>query len=375
MDSTQVRRRRVLGGTVAITELEQLQSSTLLARTGLLVAATDADGRMALLSPGLQQLFEVPFEPLSEGDFTHRFQLLTHDGGSPLPVEDIPLVRARRGEVVRDALVVARTPAGRLIYLRCSASPLKDPEGRITGAIVLVQDVTGERAALERQADLRDRLLETINHHLRTPVTSLLGNAELLDDHKDEMPAQSHRAVNAVLRSACELAALLETVSALVDLDRHTQIVKIHGDLSVALRQVVRTLRPLFDKRQVSVRVDLSGPLLVVADFAEVRRAVAELLDNAARYAPGGSEVELHARCDDDGVEVTIADHGPGIPDREQTRLLQPFERGSHPRQEVTGKGLGLAIANTIVAAHGGVLELRPRHPHGLCVTMRLPNG
>lgn len=102
---------------------------------------------------------------------------MTHDGRSPLPVEDIPLVRARHGEVVRDALVVARPPAGCLIYLCCNASPLTDTEGRITGAIVLLQDVTGERAALERQVDLRDRLLETINHHLRTPVTSLLGNA------------------------------------------------------------------------------------------------------------------------------------------------------------------------------------------------------
>ena len=56
-------------------------------------------------------------------------------------------------------------------------------------------------------------------------------------------------------------------------------------------------------------------------------------------------------------------------------RLLEPFERGFHPRQEVTGKGLGLAIANTIAAAHGGVLQLRPRRPCGLCVSMVLPNG
>lgn len=360
---------------MAITELEQLESSTLLARTGLLVAATDADGRMVLLSPGMQQLFEMPFEPIGEGDFTSRFHLLTHDGGSPLPVEDIPLVRARRGEIVRDALVVARTSAGCLIYLRCNASPLTDPEGRITGAIVLVQDVTGERAALERQADLRDRLLETINHHLRTPVTSLLGNAELLDDHKDELPEQSHRAVNAVLRSAGELASLLETVSALVDLDRHTQIVKVHGDLSVALRQVVRTLHPLFGKHHVDLRVHLPDRLFVVADFAEVRRAVAELLDNAARYAPPGTEVELSARCTDNGIAVAISDRGPGLASGEATRLLQPFERGFHPRQEVTGKGLGLAIANTIATAHGGVLQLESRQPCGLCVTMLLPNG
>ena len=363
------------GGALAITEVEQLESSTLLARTGLLVAATDGDGRMVLLSPGMQQLFEMSFEPICERDFTSRFRLVTHDGGSSLPIEDIPLVRARRGEVVRDALVVARTSAGRLIYLRCNASPLTDPEDRIIGAIVFVQDVTGERAALERQADLRERLLETINHHLRTPVTSLLGNAELLVDHEDEMPARSLRAVKAVLRSAGELASLLETVSVLVDLDRHTQIVKVQGDLCGALRQVVRSLHPLFEEHQISLRVDLPDRLLAVADFAEVSRAVAELLGNAARYAPAGTEVELRARCDDHGVELTISDRGPGISASEQMRLLEPFERGFHPRQEVTGKGLGLAIANTIAAAHGGVLQLRPRRPCGLCVSMVLPNG
>ena len=358
---------------MAISEVEQLESSTLLAQTGLLVAASDAEGRMALLSPGMQELFDIAFEPMEEAEFADRFRLLTADGSAPLPTEEIPLVRARRGEVVRDALVSSRTPAGCLIYLRCNASPLIGPDGHPSGAIVLVQDVTAERAAHERQDDLRARLLDTVNHHLRTPVTHLLGYAETLEDEQDQLSERCRRAVDAVLRATHELSALLTTVSDLVDLDQHTELTKTHGNLSSALGQVVRSFRDVFDQRRVLLRVDLPDLLPMTADFAEIRRAVAELLKNAALHAPARSTVVLRARRTGSGVEVSVADRGPGIPQSERDRLVQPFERGSRPEQDVTGKGLGLAIASTVAAAHGGSLLLAPNRPTGLLATLQLP--
>lgn len=359
---------------MAVSELEQLKSSTLLAQTGLLVAASDAAGRIALLSSGMQELFELPFEPMPEDEISTRFRLFTPDGSAPLPTEEVPLVRARRGEVVRDALIASRPPTGGLLYLRCNASPMIGPDGRLAGAIVLVQDVTGERAAQERQAELRERLLETINHHLRTPVTNLLGYAEMLDDQRAGITPEAQRAVDAVLRSAGTLGTLLETVSALVDLDRHTQLTKTYGDLTPVLHQVVRAFTPLFDGNHVELRLEQPSTLPVVLDFAEVRRAVSELLKNAACYAPAGSVVRLHTRCDDGvAVDLTVSDNGPGIDDAERDRLIEPFERGNHPRQDVTGRGLGLAIAHTIASAHGGALQLSANRPRGLCASLRFP--
>ncbi|MFC7496804.1 MULTISPECIES: PAS domain-containing sensor histidine kinase [unclassified Nocardioides] len=359
---------------MTISELEQLTSSTLLAQTGLLVAASDSAGQIALLSPGMQELFELPFEPVPEDEISDRFRLFTHDGSTALPTEDVPLVRARRGEVVRDALIVSRTPAGRLLYLRCNASPLIGPDGSLNGAIVLVQDVTDERAAHERQSELRERLLETVNHHLRTPVTSLLGYAELLDDQRAGITPEAQRAVDAVLRAAGALGSLLETVSALLDLDRHTQLTKTYGDLTDVVQHVAHAFMPLLDENRVELHVDQPSTLPAVMDFAEVRRAVSELLKNAACYAPAGSVVWLHTRLGDDAtVDLTVSDNGPGIDDDERHRLVEPFERGNHPRQDVTGRGLGLAIAHTIALAHGGALELSANRPQGLCASLRLP--
>lgn len=82
---------------MAMSEVEQLESSTLLAQTGLLVAACDAEGRMAMLSPGMQELFGLPYEPLGETELTDHFRLVTSDGSAPLPTEDIPLARRARG--------------------------------------------------------------------------------------------------------------------------------------------------------------------------------------------------------------------------------------------------------------------------------------
>ncbi|GAA1148901.1 ATP-binding protein [Nocardioides aquiterrae] len=359
---------------MADSELERLKSSTLLAQTGLLVAASDAAGRIAFLSPGMQELFELPFEPVPEDEITARFRLFTHDGSAPLPTDDVPLVRAGRGEIVRDALIASRTSSGRLLYLRCNASPLTAPDGTPNGAIVLVQDVTGERSALERQSELRGQLLETINHHLRTPVTNLLGYAEILDDQRAGVPPEAERALDAVLRAAGTLGTLLETISALLDLDRHTQLTRTCDDLARLVQQVASAYHPLFDENRVELRVETPAALPVVLDVAEVRRAVSELLKNAACYAPAGSVVLLRAHREDPAVaEVCVSDNGPGIAEDERDRVIEPFERGSHPRQDVTGRGLGLAIAHTIALAHGGALQLSTNRPHGLCATLRFP--
>src|SRR4051812_24408456 len=140
--------------------LRTLQLQTLLAQTSVGIAASDIEGRLTLLSPALQELFDQPFEPIGEAELGPRFQLYDESGTAPLALEDVPLVRARAGEVVRDQVVTARIGSRGLVYLRCNAAPLRSGE-EILGAIGLVQDVTAEHAALARQGELRERLVDT----------------------------------------------------------------------------------------------------------------------------------------------------------------------------------------------------------------------
>lgn len=356
-------------------DLGQLQLETLLSHTRLAVAATDATGRMTLYSPALEELLGSSLEGLPESEMVDHFDLYAVDGVTRLRDEDIPLVRARRGEVVTDAVIVARRSSGEGAYLRCNAAPLRGEDGSITGAIVLVQDVTAEHAAKREQEELRERLVVTINHELRTPLTKVLGHAELLAEHCADVSDQVRRSVEVVSRSAEDLFRLAEMVSALADLESHTRLTKTYGDLAELLRESLRESEARASARGLRLVPDLPDRLTATVDPDELGRAVAAVLDNALRYAPDGTEVGVRLTGTATEALIEVWDEGEGIPLADRARLVEAFERGTHPRQAVDGKGLGLAVAHTVVVAHGGELGLEDHSPHGLCVTLRLPRN
>ena len=98
--------------------------------TGVGLVACDGSGMLTLISPTLQELFDMEYEPLSEPFYVERFHLFRADGETALPTDEVPLVRARRGEFVRDALVTTRRSDGTLVHLKCNAVPLRDDAGR-----------------------------------------------------------------------------------------------------------------------------------------------------------------------------------------------------------------------------------------------------
>lgn len=192
----------------SIHSLRTLPLDRALEHTGVGLAACDADGRLTLLSPELQRILGHGFEPLAEASFTCVFDLTDESGTEPLPVERIPLVRARGGEFVRDEMLHARRPDGRVVHLRCNASPLEE-DGELSGAVVLVQDVTAEYEAHREAAELRRATLERVQHEIRTPLSALLGHLELMEDLDADLPFRLDISMQAMSRAGRRLRDLL----------------------------------------------------------------------------------------------------------------------------------------------------------------------
>ena len=188
--------------------LGSLSLERALQHTAVGLAACDAEGRLTLLSPVLQEILGREFTSVAEDEYTFTFDLVDQHG-EPVPTEQIPIVRARHGEFVRDELVVARRPDGGLVHLRCNAAPLEDEQGRITGAVAFVQDVTAELKARQQVVDERRQLLERVHHEIRTPLSSLVGHLELLDEVDAELPYRVDLSLQAVRRAADRLRDLL----------------------------------------------------------------------------------------------------------------------------------------------------------------------
>ncbi|MET0285628.1 MAG: sensor histidine kinase KdpD [Polyangiales bacterium] len=236
-----------------------------------------------------------------------------------------------------------------------------------------------ERARLVEQArqvtlrakseELRNTLLSAVSHDLRTPLASITGAATTLRD-TPQLPERDE-----LLQTIIEEAERLERlVSNLLDMTRlqaggmtpKREPVPVDELIGAALTRMERTLgtRP--------VKVTLDELPMVDVDPVLMQQVFVNLLENAAKYTPGGSALEISARSDAGEVVIELSDHGPGL-GSEAERVFEKFHRAAPT--STLGAGLGLAIARGITEAHGGTLTASDRPEGGARFTLRLPSG
>jgi signal transduction histidine kinase len=202
----------------------------------------------------------------------------------------------------------------------------------------------------------RNRMLAAISHDLRTPITRLRLRTEYIDD-----PAQRTQTV----RDLDQMQSMLESVLSLL---------RSESPVKPTLVDVAALLQMVCEQFSDSgYAVTYSGPdraaFMLRPD--EIIRAVTNLVQNATRF---GTEVDVALLMAGDRLVVDVSDDGPGIPDERKAAMLEPFVRGEEARtmDETSGFGLGLSIAQAIVTAHDGTLQLLDNEPKGLRVRLQL---
>jgi two-component system, OmpR family, sensor histidine kinase KdpD len=234
-----------------------------------------------------------------------------------------------------------------------------------------LSEVAKTSALKARTEELRSSLLSTVSHDLRTPLAVVTGAAQTLrDDHHLDAATQAQ-----LLDTICDEAERLERlVRNLLDMTRVQA-----GALSVKKEWVpvdeligsarVR-LGKVLEGREVRVNAAAEVPFLQV-DPVLFEQVLFNLLDNAAKYTPAGSPLEVEVAKGAFGARVSVLDRGPGIRPEEAERLFDKFFRGA--QQGVGGAGLGLAICRGIVAAHGGLIHAEERPGGGASFIIDLP--
>jgi two-component system osmolarity sensor histidine kinase EnvZ len=218
---------------------------------------------------------------------------------------------------------------------------------------------TVSRAFNQMHADLaqldQDRalVLAGISHDLRTPLTRLRMGIEMTTDEgmREGMTA--------------DVEEMDKTISQFLDFARAESGEPVQ---LIALHALLENIVSGYQRRQVNVTLtasENSGDASLLCHPQAFRRAVMNLIDNALRYAPG-SPVEIMVDSKPEGIDISVLDHGPGIPEGEVDRLKRPFTRLETARSNVVGAGLGLAIVERIMRSHGGRFDLLPRPEGGL---------
>jgi two-component system sensor histidine kinase KdpD len=270
---------------------------------------------------------------------------------------------------------------GVLVIEAISPVRLRDPE-----ELHLLETCAGQIAiSLERQhfvevaqdtlvqmesERLRNTLLMTLSHDLRTPISGILGAAEVAAQRAGSGPlaellAQIRAQAASMQRLLHNLMQLARLQSGAGRLDRQWH--SLEEIVGSALRQLGPTLRR--HRLQTRLPADLR---LVEVDVLRVERTLVNLLDNAVKNTPEGTTIDIGARIMDDAVEIKVADDGPGLPPGDDQRLVEPFRRGA-PESSVPDIGLGPALVERIAQAHGGTRSVCHRVPQGSVFTLRLP--
>ena len=199
---------------------EQMRTALLeglLGQDHMAVAVCDAEGVLVMLSPAMESLLGHGYRPAPDSDWAELYCL--HDeNGCPLPSGADPLARALRGERVTNQVISIQRPGQPTRWGVASGVTLTDSRDRRLGAAVFVLDVTSRQLERQRLDELRDRLVETVNHEVRTPLATIVGQVEILEDRGlDSLPAWARKSVEAINRSAHRLSHVVEHISHLAD--------------------------------------------------------------------------------------------------------------------------------------------------------------
>ncbi|MDX1621283.1 MAG: ATP-binding protein, partial [Nitriliruptorales bacterium] len=336
--------------------------------------------------PAAVELFGVGEEELLTRRLGDEAWDMRGPDGDNVPHEDRQVHRVlTTGKGVRGMELSALRGDGRRVHWETSASPLLGPDGAVIGVVAVLRDISKQRMIAERLEDalrreravseelrelneLKNTFLQAVSHELRTPLTSVMGFADLLEQHERLSSDQFDQIIRRLRANAVRLDRLL---SDLLDLDRLSRGTLEPRRTAVDLHDLIgRTVEQL----GLLGRVQVAGNQVVAKiDGPRTERIVENLVMNAHKHTPPNSEIAAGTEVVDGGVVIYVDDRGPGIPDEQKKAIFEAFRQGDSPAARTGGAGIGLSLVAAFAGLHGGEAWVEDRADGGSSFRVHLP--
>jgi PAS domain S-box-containing protein len=287
------------------------------------------------------------------------------------------------GEPVDRHVTIGARQNGDRLRVALSVSPIFSPDSEIIAVSVIARDITARLEAADARLQAAEdaekaktSLIGTVSHELRTPLAAIRGYISTILEYGERLSeAEKHGYLKSVDDAAQHLERIVADLLTLSRLDAgildlSPEVIDV-GELlhEVTLRQYLSA-----EERPISLSLP-DQEIKAQIDSFRIRQVLTNLLDNAMKYSPAGSTIDVTTCGVGDGaLEIVVRDHGPGVPANELDSIFESFYRVPTPSTaRVKGAGLGLAICRAIVSAHGGRIWASLPPDGGLQITIRLP--
>lgn len=235
-----------------------------------------------------------------------------------------------------------------------------------------------QKVEMEKQREqLRANLLRAISHDLRTPLTSISGNAGMLMENSADLPENKKQEMyRAIYDDSMWLVNLTENLLSITRIENGSLHLQRNAEM---IQDVFHEALLHIDRQSAEhhIQVQLMDDMLMAdMDVRLVIQVLINIVNNAIKYTPAGSHICLSAQKEKDKVRIHIADDGPGIPEADKEHLFDMFYTGAAPGKSTDsrrGLGLGLSLCKTIIEAHGGTISVHDNKPQGSIFSFTLP--
>ena len=332
------------------------------------VLVVDENGSIILRNRAAEQVgapgpgFMAPIS-----DWAGYYGLYVPGTEKPYPPDQVPLMRAMRGETADGIELLVRNGTDPDAYISVNVRPFRDDSGNVKGGVAVFRDITAAKSSeklllrakleAERANRAKSEFLSRMSHELRTPLNSILGFAQLLSlaeltSHQDN--------IQQILKGGYHLLGLINEVLDLARIEAGRLEMTLEPvRVKDALVETLDLVRPLANQQNISLVMESQAPpaVLVEADRQRLKQVLLNLLSNAIKFNHNGGRVTV--RCtgtEDRRLRVEVADNGSGIDEDGLRRIFTPFERLDADRNAVGGTGLGLALCKGMIEAMGGTI-------------------
>jgi PAS domain S-box-containing protein len=339
---------------------------------GVAVYTTDAQGHITFFNEAAADFWGR--RPEIGEEWCGSWKLFWPDG-RPMPHEECPMAIAlKEGRSVRGYEGVAERPDGTRAAFVPYPTVVYDADGRLIGAINVLVDVTERRRAedaLRAANTVKDEFLGLVSHELRTPVTTIFGNARLLQGSQ-RIPELHAEMVADIATDAERLLSLVENLLLLTRAGSEQRIESEPQVLGHVVRHIVESFARRHPGRDVRLDIPLDD-LIVEADQGYLELLTDNLLGNAVKYSPESEPIEVLVRPVGEEARVSVLDRGIGVASEEAERVFTAFYRTEAARRMSGGLGIGLSASKHVVTILGGRIWAKPREGGGSDFGYALP--
>lgn len=262
----------------------------------------------------------------------------------------------KTGEVIQNTVSLSAFEMEEepVIY-EITVAPFKTKDQKIRGAVALFYDITNIRNMEKIQSDF----ITNVSHELRTPLTAIQGYVEILLDQKENQ--QSKKFLKIIKRNVERLVSLLNHFLDLSQMEESLELKKELLETEKITRSIIEDLHIKTHKIKTVI-----SQKKIQADRHFLKQILYNLIENAVKYTPKGSLIEvIWERYSDDQILLKVKDNGPGISQRHKSRLFEKFYRIDPSRSEMRGAGVGLSLVKQLMEKHGGCIRLESKAGEG----------